>query len=175
MPRKKLNSYLYTCGKIDAYRGSSEDPYLYSKGRYATKITAEDLTDDYVKIRSRVIGYMDGYLKTSGIVDIQYRPTRINHMFKDDFLFISYSDKLDMLEDDWDMADCVRSDFFMCGSDIPYIVLAAKKNSCFDTSDIEDRIEQKRIWFRDKYPCEYAVEVGDDRNIFDILTDRGIV
>lgn len=54
----------------------------------------EDLPEDYIEFRSRVIWYMTGYSKTSGIVDIDYKALEINHLFKDDYLYISYKEKL---------------------------------------------------------------------------------
>ena len=81
---KRIRSYIYTQGKFGkGFRETldTENKFLYSHGLYPTKITAGDLPEDYFKIHSRVIWYMTGYLKTSGIVDIQYRWTKINHLF----------------------------------------------------------------------------------------------
>lgn len=93
---KRIKSYIYTQGKFGkGFRETldTENIFLYSHGRYPTKITTEDLPKDYIKIHSRVIWYMTGYLKTSGIVDIQYRWVGENHLFKDDYIYISYKEK----------------------------------------------------------------------------------
>ena len=94
---KRLNSFLYTKGKYDrSYRRpvDTDAKYLYSKGRYKTKIAKEDLPEDYIEFNSRVIQYITGYLKTSGVVDIDYTYFLENHIFKDDYLYISYKEKL---------------------------------------------------------------------------------
>ena len=91
--RKRLNSYLYTKGKFGKRHREvldTNNEYLYSYCRYPTKIKKEDLTEDYIEFRSRVIWYMTGYVKTSGIVDIGYTSIKENHLFKDDYLYISY-------------------------------------------------------------------------------------
>ena len=94
---KRLNSFLYTKGKFGKGCIRSVDTnneYLYSKAMYKTKIKKEDLPDDYIEFRSGTIRYMTGYLKTSGVVDIDYTYFLENHIFKDDYLYISYKGKL---------------------------------------------------------------------------------
>lgn len=89
----KARALFYTQGKFGKlFRQilDTENEYLYSRGHYPTKIKKEDLPEDYIEFRSRVIWYMTGYLKTSGIVDIGYKALKINHLFKDDYLYISY-------------------------------------------------------------------------------------
>ena len=94
---KKINPYFYTQGKFGKRFRETVDTnneYLYSRGHYPTKIKEEDLPEDYIEFRSRVIWYMIGYLKTSGVVDMDYKALKINHLFKDDYLYISYKEKL---------------------------------------------------------------------------------
>ena len=94
---KKINAYFYTKGKFGKRIRETLDrdnEYLYSLGHYPTKIKKEDLPKYYIEFRSRVIWYMTGYLKTSGVVDIDYKALNINHLFKDDYLYISYKEKL---------------------------------------------------------------------------------
>ena len=94
---KKINAYFYTQGKFrKRFRETvdTNNEYLYSRGHYPTKIKEEDLLEDYIEFRSRVIWYMIGYLKTSGVVDMDYKALKINHLFKDDYLYISYKEKL---------------------------------------------------------------------------------
>ena len=62
--RKRIGANVYTQGKFG--KGlreivDTDNPLLYSDGRYPTKLTAADLPEDYIKIRSRVIWYMKGY------------------------------------------------------------------------------------------------------------------
>ena len=59
--KKRLKSYLYTKGKFGKrFREvlDTNNEYLYSHGRYPTKIRKEDLTEDYIEFRSRVIWYI---------------------------------------------------------------------------------------------------------------------
>ena len=92
---KRIGANVYTQGKFG--KGlreivDTDNPLLYSDGRYPTKLTAADLPEDYIKISSRVIWYMKGYLRTSGIVDMMYRWVREYHLFKDDYIYISYQE-----------------------------------------------------------------------------------
>lgn len=78
---KRIGANVYTQGKFG--KGlreivDTDNLLLYSDGRYPTKLTAADLPEDYIKIHSRVIWYMKGYLRTSGIVDMMYRWVREN-------------------------------------------------------------------------------------------------
>ena len=86
----RINSNWYTKGKFDRknWRNTldTENEFLYSKGRYHTKIKKEDLPKDYTEIRSRTIWYMTGFVKTSGVNDLYYTYIKENHLFKDDYL-----------------------------------------------------------------------------------------
>lgn len=59
MGRKpRINSFIYTYGKFGkGFREilDTENKFLYSHGRYPTKIVAEDLPEDYIKIHSRTL------------------------------------------------------------------------------------------------------------------------
>ena len=91
--KKRISSPIYTRGKYGVYFRKildTDNECLYSKGVYPTKIKREDLPEDYVEIRSRTLWYLTGYLKTSGIVDMKYEMCKVNHLFKDDYLYISY-------------------------------------------------------------------------------------
>jgi len=70
---------------------ANEDGTLFS-GRYKTKMHPTDLPDWYLYGR-----YYKrwGYMSTKGIVDMVYRPNlHVNHFLKDDFLYISYKEKI---------------------------------------------------------------------------------
>ena len=131
MGRKpRINSFIYTYGKFGkGFREilDTENKFLYSHGRYPTKIVAEDLPEDYIKIRSRTLWYMTGFLKTSGIVDIQYKIAKLNHLFKDDYVFISYKEKLKVEEYRFGFIDYVNYDACFCGPDILDIAHAIEK------------------------------------------------
>ena len=70
----RINSNWYTKGKFDRknWRNTidTENEFLYSKGRYPTKIRKENLPNDYAEFRSRTIWYMTGFVKTSNVKDI---------------------------------------------------------------------------------------------------------
>lgn len=168
--KKRLNSIIYTKGKFGRRWRETLDrdnPFLYSRGRYPTKITAADLPEDYIEIRSRVLWYMTGYIKTSGIVDMVYEEARFNHMFKDDCLTISYKEKLRTETYEHGFTRYVNYDASICGNSIVDIVLAAEIYSDYDTSEIRRQIEEKRIWFRDNQLHLYNLEVGCDEDIFE--------
>ena len=177
MKRKpRINSYIYTQGKFGKRIRETldtENKFLYSHGRYPTKITAEDLPDDYIKIHSRVIWYMDGYLKTSGIVDIQYRWTKINHLFKDDFIYISYKEKLKKEVDKFGYEDYSNYDVCICGPDIMNIIHAAEKYSHLNISHIRKGIRAKCKWLKENKPEFYEFcFAGNDRNFFKELDKK---
>ncbi len=116
---------------------------------------------------------MTGYVKMSGIADLAYAWVRENHLFKDDYLYISYKEKLRTEVDRWGYKDYVNYDVCICGNDIPDLVLAAEKYSGVDTSAVRAEIEKKRVWLRDNEPEEYRRAVGEDRDIFELWTERG--
>lgn len=118
---------------------------------------------------------MTGFLKTSGIVDIGYRWAKVNHLFKDDYIYISYKEKLETATNEWGFTDYINYDICICGNDIIDIVLAAERFSNCDTSHVRAEIEKKRIWLRDNEPEEYARAVGEDRNIFDLWIEKGYI
>ncbi|MDD7610002.1 MAG: hypothetical protein PUJ82_03665 [Spirochaetales bacterium] len=157
MAKKRFNSTVYTCGKFGKRLRETLDTdneCLYAHGRYPTKIKAEDLPSDYIKFHSRSIWYMHGFLKTSGIVDIGYRACLENHLFKDDYIYISYKEKLRKEKGSWGIEDYANYDVCICGNSIIPIVLAAEKNSGVDISEVKKLIEEKRLWLLENYPEE---------------------
>lgn len=149
---KKLKSNIYTKGKFNKLFIETTDTnneFLYSYGKYPTKIRKEDLTDDYVEFRSRVTWYMIGYIKTSGVVDIKYKATKMNHLFKDDYLYISYKEQL-REEVVWnDYIDYVNYDVCVCGNSIIPILLSIEKFSNVDTSQVRKQIIDKFDWWKE--------------------------
>lgn len=161
MAKKRFNSTVYTCGKFGKELREildTENQFLYAHGRYATKIRAEDLPKNYIRFHSRSIWYMKGYLKTSGIVDIGYRYCKENHLFKDDYIYISYKEKLRKEKGSWGIEDYVNYDVSICGNSIIPIVLAAEKNSGIDISEVKKLIEEKRLWLLENHPEEVPEE-----------------
>lgn len=175
---KRIASPFYTRGKFGkGWRETldRDNPYLYSKGRYPTKIRAEDLPEDYLEIMSRSIWYMTGYLKISGIVDMDYTYVGENHLFKDDYIYISYREKLRRERNSWGNEDIVNYDVCICGNDIINIVLASEIYSGFDTTKVRRKIEEKRVWLRDNEPDYYKDAVKEDEELFSLFTRKGYI
>lgn len=178
MTKKKILSYLYTHGKFGKRLREILDvdnQFLYSRGRYLTKIKPKDLPEDYIKIRSRSIWYMTGYIKTSDVVDMYYTYCKENHLFKDDYIYISYKERIRTEVTEWGHINVINYDVCICGNDIINIVLAAEKYSGIDTNFVRARIEEKRIWLRDNEPEEYQMAVGEDTDIFSLWRRKGYV
>ena len=176
--KKRVKAAFYTKGKFGiGIRGfeDTNNPFLYSQGMYPTKITEDDLPEYYIPIHARVIRYMQGFLKTSGIVDMDYSYCKENHLFKDDYIFISYSEKLRWEPGPWGFPECINYDVCVDGNDIIEIVLAAEKYSGFDTTEVRRKIEEKRVWLRDNESHYYESAVGEDRDIFDLFISKGYV
>ena len=168
---KRLNSFLYTKGKFGkGYRQTADTntEYLYSKARYKTKIKKEDLPEDYIEIHSRVIDYMTGYLKTSGVVDIDYTYFLENHIFKDDYLYISYKEKLKKEKTSYGREYIVNYDICICGNDIIPVLLAIEKNSNINIDKVKEKIYYKVSWYKENCKDEYTREFGNrDIDIFE--------
>lgn len=172
MKRSRFKADVYTQGKFGkGYRQTldTDNPFLYSHGIWPTKITADMLPDDYIKIHSRVIWYMTGYLRTSGITDMVYKWTRVNHLFKDDYLYISYGGKISKSMNEWGRTDVTDYDVCICGNDIIPIILAAEKYSGYDSTALRAGIEEKRVYLRDHQPDYYKQYFGDEGPDFDLF------
>lgn len=167
----RINANFYTKGKFGKRIREivdTDNEFLYSKGQYPTKIKKEDLPEDYIEFRSRAIWYMTGYIKTSGIVDINYRALKINHLFKDDYLYISYREKLKMEKNQFGFWDYINYDFCICGNDIITIALAAQKYSNIDIQKVKNKINAKVAWYRENCKEDYIRQFGDkDIDIFE--------
>lgn len=175
---KRIVAPVYTHGRFGkGWREAldTDNPFLYSGGVYPTKITELDLPEHYIDIHSRVIWYMHGHLKTSGIVDMGYKYAKFNHLFKDDYIYISYHEKLIPQKDEWGFEHYTDYDVCVCGNDIIDIVLASEIYSGFDSTEVRKKIEEKRVWLRDNHPDEYESAVGEEDDIFDIYIRKGYV
>ena len=166
---KKINANFYTKGKFD--RGfretvNTDNEYLYSMGHYPTKIREEDLPKDYIKFQSRTIWYMTGYLKTSNVQDVYYIYLKENHLFKDDYLYISYNNKLKMKKSKYGTEDCIDYDFCICGGDIIPILFEIEKNSQVNTTKVRNKINEKFEWWKsneiDDYKSYFNNQEVDD-------------
>lgn len=155
---KKLNSNWYTKGKFGREIRKTidkENEFLYSKGMYPTKIREEDLPTDYIKFQSRSIWYMTGYLKTSGVKDLYFTYIKENHLFKDDYLYISYDKKIEEVKNRYGNEEIRNYDFLICGNDIIDVLFAIEKNSDIDTTMIRNKIKEKFEWWKENEQDDY--------------------
>lgn len=173
--RKQLRSNWYTEGKFgEKYREilDTNNKYLYSQGRYHTKIKKEDLTEDYIKFKSRAIWYMTGYIRTSGVVDIGYTYIKENHLFKDDYLYISYKEKLKFEENKLGTLQYVNYDMSICGNSIIPILLAIEVNSNVDINIVKEKIYEKVEWYKNNYKEDYIRQFGNENtDIFEYYNE----
>lgn len=164
---KRINSNVYTrgnFGKNPRETVDTDNEFLYFHGIYPTKIKKEDLPESYVEIRSRVIWYMLGYVKTADVVDIDYIPLKINHLFKDDYMYISYKDKLSYKNNRYGFMEVTNYDVCICGNSIIPVLLGIEKYSNIDTSKVREKIENKFNWWKTNYPedCSSSIKTIDD-------------
>lgn len=168
----RINAKFYTKGKFGkGFRETidTDNEHLYSRGHYPTKIRKEDLPEDYIEFNSRAIWYMTGYLKTSGVIDIDYKATKVNHLFKDDYLYISYNEKLKIEKDFLGFDSYVNYDIVVCGNDIIPILLAIKKYSNVDIDKVKRKVNDKVAWYRENCKDDYIRKFGDkDIDIFEL-------
>ena len=79
---------------------------LYYSGlnrNYATKIKKEDLPENFMNFWD---GISWNFLNSAGVVDILYQPVINNHVFRDDSLYISYTDKIKYKKKYEDIDEC---------------------------------------------------------------------
>lgn len=168
----RINSNWYTKGKFDRknWRNTidTENEFLYSKGRYPTKIRKEDLPKDYVKFQSRTICYMTGFVKTSGVKDLYYTYIKENHLFKDDYLYISYDKKIEKVKDKYGYDEITNYDFLICGSYNIDVLFAIEENSNIDTSKIRNKIKKKFEWWKENEKDDYK-RWFDGKEVTDIF------
>ena len=141
---------------------SNDDGTLFS-GRYKTKMLPTDLPEWYLYGRYHKRW---GYMSTKGIVDMVYRPNlHVNHFLKDDFLYISYKEKIEpVTEEDKKSDRMLRYEEFkgyddvVFGNEIIDILKGARQYSGFDIAPIIEQVREKEKWLRNKYPDEFSQE-----------------
>lgn len=168
---KKICSDWYTRGKFGRQTREiidKENEFLYAKGLYPTKIKKEELPKDYVEFKSRTIWYMTGYLKTSNVKDLYYSYIKENHLFKDDYLYISYDKKIEKVKNRYGNEEIRYFDFFLCGNDIIDVLFSIEKNSDIDTTNIRNKIKEKFEWWKENETEDYK-RWSNGKNIDDIF------
>ena len=135
---------------------------LFSQGRYKTKILPSNLPEWYV--RGRYYKHF-GYLSAKGVQHLYYRPNLFtNHMFEDDFLFISYNREIVPNED---ILQITGGDEYNYGWNIVDFLKMVEKYLACDISSIKAEIEQKRLWFKEHFPEDYTCEIGVHDSIWE--------
>ena len=156
MSKKRIIAPFYTKTKL-GIRNMRRDTRLpegalYAKGRYATKITPADLPAHYIE---GTIFKVNGYISVFGIKDIVYKPNyRINHMHRDDFLYISYDRPIRSETDARGYVFYHDYDAILWGGMIVEFIRAIRSWKSYDIESIAEEVKKKETFFFDKYPEE---------------------
>ena len=153
--RKNIKATLYLESKVLLKRDGlmiEHDPqgYLFSMGKYRTKILPEDLPEWYV------YGYIykrHGYISAKGVKHLLYIPNYIfkNHLHKYDTLYISYDTEITLRQSS--EVNCTWYDGYkhaIGGYLIAEFADAAKKHSGYDVREIQQEIKKKQIWYSER-------------------------
>lgn len=122
------------------------DGFLYSGGKYPTKIKAEDLPEWFVH------GYIYksyGFISARGVKHLLYIPNYSveNHLFKYDNLFISYDKEIKPVKLENGFEWYTGYDHVLDGSIISPFIEAVAKYSDYDTTEIQIMLNHKRDYF----------------------------
>ena len=153
---KRIKAPFYTETKV-GFKALFKDTrlpngYLYSKGEYKTKITAEDLPEHYIH---GWIFKVQGYISVLGVKDIAYYANyHINHLHKDDHLYISYKDRITQEADERGHIFYHGYDAVLWGYMIVDFIRAVRKYHSYDIEPIALQVKKKERFFREKYPEE---------------------
>ena len=158
MSKKRITAPFYTETKVGLkglfHNTRLPNGYLYSKGEYKTKITAEDLPEYYI------YGWIFkslGYISVLGVKDIVYKPNyHINHLHKDDFLYISYDKPIVETKDKYGYDVREGYDALLYGHMILDFIRAVRKYQSYDIETIADEVKKKEAFYREKYPEDCA-------------------
>lgn len=156
---KRFNAPFYTETYI-GLKGLFKDThlpggYLYSKGRYKTKITPDDLPGSYVSL---MVYKAFGYLSVDGVKDMVYKPNyHINHMHKDDFLYISFNSPITSTINQLGFEHYHGYDVLLWGWSIVTYIKAVREAKSYDIEAIAEEVRRKERFFLEKYPeeCQY--------------------
>lgn len=125
---------------------SHPDGFLYSGGKYPTKIKAEDLPEWFVH------GYIYksyGFISARGVKHLLYIPNYSveNHLFKYDNLFISYDKEIQPVKLENGFEWYTGYNHVLDGSIISPFIEAVAQYSDYDTTEIRTLLNQKRDWY----------------------------
>lgn len=161
-PTVKLYSkYKYIFGEKMAL---VEGDGLFAHGTEPTNIQPEDLPAHFVNTGWNTVRYIDAL----GVVDLKYEPNMwINHLLKDDYLYVSYGQKI-TIEEREDSFKHVSKDYknydvAISGYGIIDFLKAVEATG-FNIDELKDQLEKKRLHFKEKHPFEY--EMGSKKPFF---------
>ena len=147
MKRNRFNANLYTIRPINKSGiWCEENNYLYSNGKYRTKILACELPNWYV--------YGDiyrtyGYLSAKGVKNLLYEAdyTFKNHLHKYDALYISYDQPIKKDNSSTIFKHYTGYDEVITGLFIRRFTEAVEIYSDFNVSKIKSDMQKKLDWF----------------------------
>lgn len=156
MKRKRIASHFYT-DRIRLFSPASDT--LYAKGQYRTKLTKDDLPEYFYC--AHWYGKL-AYLDTKHVKQLVFRPCYSfdDHLYKDDSLYISYSEEIrEYASDNGHFRYMLGYDFLLWGWEIVKFVYAVSQNSDYDTMPVRKQICDKHDWFAERNPDRCSVDV----------------
>jgi len=152
--KKIIRSTLYLKSKFVQKNGglyAEEDPdgFLYSLGKYRTKILPQDLPEWFV------YGYMykrHGYMSAKDVRHLLYVPnyTFENHLHKYDMLYISYDEPITPFESGLSGIHYNGYKHVLSGPVLPDFMNAVGQFSDIDTCFIQSEIKRKRNFYEER-------------------------
>ena len=154
--KKKITAPFYTVKQTSLAGYFHGEPlpngWLYSKGKYKTKITAEDLPQHYIE---GMIFKANGYISVMGIKDMIYSPNyHVNHLHKDDLLYISFDKPIRVTITERGYKDYWDYDAVLWGGMIVAYIRAIRKYQSYDIEPIAEEVKKKEKFFFENYPEE---------------------
>ena len=156
MAKKKIRAPFYTEKKLGLQSLFNDtrlpNGWLYADGKHPTRITAKDLPDTFIPL---TVYKVPGYIRIDGIADVIYKPNyHINHLHKDDFLYISYSTPIQSEKDSIGNTQYYNYDALLWGGNIVEFIQAVQKHGTYDMSRIAEEVKAKERFYIRKYPEE---------------------
>lgn len=154
--QKKIKSKLYTKGKFGKRIREilfTDTEYLYEEGRRKSNIRQEDLPEDYLKINSRTLWYMDGFVKLSDVKFAYCTIIHENHYRKDDYIYISYDSEISEEKDEYGFRNVIGYDYCFCGNEIEDIIRGIERFSPeVDLSQVKAVLKEKDEYLLENHP-----------------------
>lgn len=161
---KKFSSPWYTETKTRYERGkfktvTSPEGYLFAKGQYNTKIQRTDLPDYFREVYNRE----KVFANVKDIVDVFYKPNywSTNHLYKDDFLYISWKEKIHEEQDQYGWTHTSGYELLLFGWAVKDFVDAALEyaegNMREKLLGIQKVIAEKVVWYVHLNPDRYEL------------------